>query len=536
MSYPYPFDFKNPDYHAVYQWRMEQLAKIRASPEVLPQLKLHYKNNPIDFIEDWGTTFDPRNVDRDLPALIPLILFPRQKEFLQWVCDRWRARESALSDKSRDMGLSWLMSALAASMALHYDGFVFGFGSRKEDLVDSAGDPDALFYKVRMFLSLLPEEFRGGWNEKNKRYSSHMHIEIPDTGSVIRGEAGDNIGRGGRASIYVVDEAAFVPRPHLVDASLSQTTNCRIDVSSVNGSDNPFYDKRFRYPEHRIFTYHWQDDPRKDAEWYRKQCEDLNPIIVAQEIDLDYSASKEGVLIPAVWVQAAIDAHQVLGIEPTGIRDAALDVADEGLDMNAYAARYGILLTYLEAWSGKGSDIFRTVEKAFMLSDEWSDSGFQYDADGLGAGVRGDARQINMRDNRKDNQIDTRAFWGSGAVVMPDAFIVKGNAKGKDRTNADFFKNRKAQGWWSLRTRFQNTYRAVVEGLPYDASQIISIPHNLPARAKLVTELSQPTYEIDGAGKVLVTKAEKGQRSPNHADAVMYLFAPQEIRRRGAFG
>ena len=57
-----------------------------------------------------------------------------------------------------------------------------------------------------------------------------------------------------------------------------------------------------------------------------------NPVVVAQELDLNYSASAEGVLIPSEWVQAAVDAHIKLGIQPTGKRLGAMDVADEGRD------------------------------------------------------------------------------------------------------------------------------------------------------------------------------------------------------------
>jgi hypothetical protein len=127
-----------------------------------------------------------------------------------------------------------------------------------------------------------------------------------------------------------VDEAAFLQRPLLIDAALSQTTRCRIDLSSVNGMSNPFAQKRHsgKIP---VFTFHWRSDPRKDDEWYRKECEKIdNPVIVAQELDLNYQASAEGILIPSEWVQAAVDAHIKLGIEPTGQRLGAMDIADEG--------------------------------------------------------------------------------------------------------------------------------------------------------------------------------------------------------------
>ncbi len=146
-----------------------------------------------------------------------------------------------------------------------------------------------------------------------------------------------------------------------------------------------------------MFTYHWRDDPRKDDAWYAKQCEELDEVIVAAEIDINYSASVEGVLIPSAWVQSAIGAHEKLGIEATGQKRGALDVADEGVDKNAFAGRNGNLLEYLKSWcwSGKGGDIYQTVVRAFALCDELGYETFDYDADGLGAGCRGDARNIN---------------------------------------------------------------------------------------------------------------------------------------------
>src|SRR5690606_12844060 len=115
---------------------------------------------------------------------------------------------------------------------------VIGFGSRKEEYVDKIGSPKSLFFKARMFVQLLPPELRGGYEQGVT--DPHMRIKFPATGSVLVGEAGDGIGRGDRASIYFVDEAAFLERPQLVEASLSQTTNCRLDISTPNGLANPF--------------------------------------------------------------------------------------------------------------------------------------------------------------------------------------------------------------------------------------------------------------------------------------------------------
>lgn len=504
---------------------MEKLASLRANPDLLATLKIYYRDHPIDFIEDWGVTFDPRNPEIGRPALMPFILFPKQKEWLQWVIDCWHKREHGLSDKSRDMGLTWLLASLFATLALFNPGFVGGFGSRKEDLVDKAGDPDSIFFKVRMFMSHIPEEFRGGWVERNYLHSSHMRIIIPDTGSVIRGEAGKNIGRGGRASIYGVDEAAHLEQAESVETSLSFTTNCRIDISSVNGMDNVFAEKRHS-GRVSVLTMHWRDDPRKGQAWYDEQCRKNNPLVIAQEVDIDYAASKEGVLIPALWVQAAIDAHIHFGIPLHGERTSALDVADEGVDINAWSSRIGVTMQHLEGWTGKLSNIYKTTMRAMMLCDDMEIDNMEFDSDGLGVGVRGDADVINELEARRNlRKIEVIPFRGSGKVIDPERKIMKG------LTNEDFFANRKAQAWWHLRTLFENTYKARVENLVVDMDQIICIPSMLPERVKLVGELSQPTYSINNAGKILVDKAPDGMKSPNYADSVMILYAPKTVRK-----
>lgn len=518
MPIPFTFDFKKPDYVQVFEWRVERLARIRKDPSVLPALRTFYREHPAQFIIDWGMTTDPRNVERGLPAAIPFLLFPKQEEWIEWFMDRWRSQEPGITEKTRDMGMSWLTIGLASTVCIFNPGFVVGFGSRKEEYVDKIGSPKSLFDKARSFMRMLPTDFRGSW--RADKHAPHMRILFPDTGSVITGESGDGIGRGDRTSFYIVDESAFLERPHLVDASLSATTNCRQDISTPNGMANSFAQRRHG-GKIKVFTFHWRDDPRKDDAWYQKQLNDLDPVTIAQEIDINYSASIEGVVIPSAWVQAAIGAHIKLGISPTGMRRGGLDVADQGTDKNAFAGRYGFLLEYLESWSGKGGDIYSTVVKAFSICDANRYGTFDYDADGLGAGVRGDARVINEK--RRDEgvkEVNDQPFRGSGGVYDPEGEMVK------ERQNKDFFANAKAQAWWALRLRFQATYRAVIEGLPFDPDEIISITPDLPELAQLTMELSQPTYTINAVGKVVIDKAPDGTKSPNLADCVMICYQP----------
>jgi phage terminase large subunit len=59
-------------------------------------MKLYYRDHIADFIDDWGVTFDPRNVDRNIPGFIPFILFPKQREWVEWVLEHWTNRRRGL--------------------------------------------------------------------------------------------------------------------------------------------------------------------------------------------------------------------------------------------------------------------------------------------------------------------------------------------------------------------------------------------------------------------------------------------------------
>ena len=184
---------------------------------------------------------------------------------------------------------------------------------------------------------------------------------------------------------------------------------------------------------------------------------------------------------------------------------------------------HGILVEDVIEWSGNGKDVFWSVEKAFDLCDEHDLKRFRYDADGMGAAARGDARILNEKRKKEGkNLIDVTPFRGSEGVVRPDSEDVKG------RKNADYFYNHKSQSWIRLQTLFKNTYRAVVEGKPFHPDEIISISSKMRLREQLISELSQVTYAENGVGKILINKTPDGTKSPNLADAVMIRFAPMQ--------
>lgn len=334
---------------AVFRQRAERINKLRtmkpeAKAQRVAELRVFYKDaedGAARFVNDWGVTFDPRLAEIGLPAVIPFTLWTRQWEFLVWLQNRWRNREDGVCEKSRDCGASWLCVGFAVWGWSFSPGFIAGFGSRKEEYVDNSSDPKSLFWKVRSFIEWMPIELRPSGFDMGK-HAPYMRIENPEIGSMIVGEAGDNIGRGNRTSIYFKDESAFYDRPDVVDRALSQTANCKIDVSTPNGPGGPFYRKAHggRIPK---FTFHWKSDPRKDQAWYDKQVATADdPVIVAQELDIDYNASTTDSYISGASVQVAQN-KPPSEVRAHGAWIIGIDAAHFGNDTSTIYARKGLL-------------------------------------------------------------------------------------------------------------------------------------------------------------------------------------------------
>jgi hypothetical protein len=381
-------DWRRPDYEAVWTARLERLARLQKAPAAdIAALKAYYSEHPADWITDWGMTFDPRNPERGLPAMAPFILFPKQREAVEWIVARWRGREDGLVEKSRDMGVSWLCVAVAAWMWTFHPGVVVGFGSRKEDYVDRIGDPSSLFWKIRAYIRLLPPMFKPhGYNED--KHAPFMRVLNPENGASIIGEAGSNIGRGARSSIYFKDESAFYEQAESIDAALSQTSNCKIDVSTPNGEGNPFWRKRMggKVP---VFVFDWRDDPRKGQDWYDKQRRELDPVVLAQEVDRDYSASIGNSFIPGDLVTQAMSVGPA-DLPAAGPLRMGLDVARFGDDKTVLVVRRGRVVLKVAAW-GK-TDLMSTAGRVRQEVLAFRGRGahieqIAVDSIGIGAGV-----------------------------------------------------------------------------------------------------------------------------------------------------
>jgi len=291
----FDINWANPDYTEVFEFRADALQRLRDNPQAMERVRAYYKDHWADFIKDWGMTLDAR---KQVQKYAPFILFPRQEEYINWLYRSYTEGERGLAEKSREVGFTWLCAAAGACVWLFYPNSVVGFGSRKKELVDNGdADPDSIFWKVRMFIDNLPMDFLPANHTQGRK---GMLVPNPGNKAVIKGDIGDEIGRGGRAGIYFVDEFAHLEHPDMAESALSANTDCRIYVSTVNGPGNLFYRLRHFLSTKQIFIFDWKDDPRKrlnpdipaeEEPWYQKQKRDLLPTTLASQVDRNYHAA-----------------------------------------------------------------------------------------------------------------------------------------------------------------------------------------------------------------------------------------------------
>lgn len=527
-----------PDYEMVLAWRQSKLAAFESDPDMLANAKAYYSTHPVAFINHWCDTYDPRNVGTDKPTWMPFILFERQEQLVMFVMACLNEEQAGLVEKCRTMGATWVCVALSVWMWLFWPGVAIGWGSQDAPAVDVIGNPSSIFEKIRMLIQRIPGIFLPtGLRGEHLKQNNCIN---PETGSTIIGQVGDNIGRGGRTRIYFKDESAHYEHPEVIEASLSETTRVPIDISSVNGLGNLFHRKREAgldwYPGAkiergytRIFVMDWHDHPEYDVTWHkekRQHHERQGTLhIFAQEIERNYAAAVVGVIIPAEWVEAAIDAHKKLNIPEDGPWGGGLDVADGGGDVNALVLRKGIVLKKIDEWGERDTGV--TARRAIAACQGLGKTYVQYDAAPVSSGVKAEANRLKD-DGRMPKDIHLVPWLAGGKVLNPVDRVV---ADDKDSPrNKDFYANLKAQAWWELRARFYRTFQAVTQGVGHDPDDLISLDSSLGLLRKAQKELSQATASQGTRMKLVVDKSPEGTKSPNIADAIVMAYWPMPVR------
>lgn len=499
------------------------------------------------WIDNFCITYDPRLVTQGLPAYVPFDLFPRQREFLTWVDGLVAGGNEGLCEKVRGAGFTWLMGAYAGHRWLFHPGFLTSFGSRKEELVDKMGDTKAIFPKMRLLLYRLPEWMMPLGFER-KKHDLHLRLINPSNGNTVTGEAGDNMGRGGRSSLYIVDEAAHIDHADSVEAAIADNADAKVWGSTPNTLGDTFGKKRFSgqlRPE-QIFTFQLSDDPRRTPDWEQKRKAELaaTPWIWAREYGLDYTATVEDICIPAAWVQASVELGKRKLWDPTEFDCiSGLDVGDGGGGLSVYQPRRGPFITPARSWTRPDTTL-TAIEAAKLAAADGAMCLF-YDEIGVGRGVLSTMAHLDeLTDDPRLAKLVTKGInVGRAApwqVVWPDG-----------QTSKRKFANLKAHLWFVARERFHASWEHLrfldgdeggVEHEPDELFVFLPAPpiadegFRDPYR-ELIIQISIPRKLERTDGKIIMESkqqlANRNIASPDRAEALMLSLSPLDLTALG---
>lgn len=540
----------NEEIDRSYERRMDHLRRVEKGGLEAIRMELGIcAQDALYWLRWYGWTYDPRNPleSPPLPANMPFDLCTRQIEMWKWFDYILSKRQDGCVKKSRGIGFTWEAGAYAWHKWRFVPGFKTAFASRTATEVDQIGNPDTIIEKIRMLYKALPK-----WMLP-QGFSSNLHdkqrlIVNPENGNVIRGEGGDEIGRGGRSTLFFLDEAAKLEHADRVDAATSANATVRIWGSTINphNENNLFARKYSSFPADRVFRFHYSEHPIWTEERINNKKADVSPEIWASEFEIDDSYTVEDITIPGAWVQACIKLSDLCAkryaeeiekgegnarkylLEARAHGTGGGDVGG-GKAQSVVIGRFGAVVARPNAWTDPD-----TIDTALKMLDYCSDLRLsprpsdtflprirylRYDSVAIGQGV-----SATMKRNPRPGLVVTGVNTGEPAseTKWPDG----------EYAHEKFF-NAKAEGWWTLRERCKRSWEMVqhilgndggIYHVPDDCLALPNDPNDVHLQ-RLIIQMSQVKWNRRENGKIQIESKDSLKRrqipSPDYADALV---------------
>ncbi len=219
----------------------------------------------------------------------------------------------------------------------------------------------------------------------------------------------------------------------------------------------------------------------------------------------EYPRESEGVLIPASWIDAAMerwpDAMKNLNGDPLML---GVDVAGMGRDATVFIHRYGNVVTKIDRYLQQDhmATVGRTQHELELGSNGKRAIGF-VDTIGEGAGVYSRGRELKL------NVVSAKASESAEGLT--------------DISGEITFQNMRAYMYWAIRDAL-------------DPKQGVNLA--LPPDPELKEELAGLAWEFKSTGKVQLEDKDKIKerigRSPDKADALSLTYYPPPRKPRAA--
>jgi phage terminase large subunit len=323
---------------------------------------------------------------------------------------------------------------------------------------------------------------------------------------------------------------ALTPTLREADSEIWMTANPRSSADPFSQRFIKPFEKELRrngfYEDdlHLIIWINYTDNPMFPDVLERERAydqENMPPALYRHVWLGEYYDEVDDTIIPVEWFDSAIDAHVKLGFKPEGAIICAHDPSDEGGDSKGIAIRRGsVVLDVDELTTGDaGAGMDWATEKAREAGADW----FVWDCDGLGVSLK---REVDKAFEGTKTRYEM--FKGSQSPDDADSLYQGGKA------NREVFFNRRAQYYWKLRERFENTYKAVVKGQYINPDDMLSLSSNIPNIDQLRSEVCRIPQKRNNNGKIqIMSKIDMAKKpyelpSPNMGDSLMMcMFSPK---------
>lgn len=261
------------------------------------------------WLNTFGWTFvphiyiDARKRPNPLPHQ-PFITWSIQDYFVGELGNAIDIGEDLGADKSRQMGVTWLIIAVLSHLWLFRSDVKISELSRIEDYVDKFGNDKCLFWKHDYLHERLPNWMRPPSCLPGEKHRVRMLIPNILNGSVIDGEATTkNAVRGGVRNVVFSDEFGACENGEAMIKAIGEATSCwLVNSTPIAGSA---YSRLVQSNRMKFLKMPWWEHPNKGegryirfnegvkkweirSPWYDIEDEEHDQAYMAQEHDMNH--------------------------------------------------------------------------------------------------------------------------------------------------------------------------------------------------------------------------------------------------------
>ena len=202
----------------------------------------------------------PPGVDKDLPFK----LWPKQKRIARFLLSGYVKADKRLLNKAREIGATWLASAILYWLWWKDPGFSALCLSAVERKVDDKTSK-SIFGKLQYIHDHLPKHLQG-----KLRYR-YLYFENMANKAVIVGAAtSKTVGRSERYAIVLSDEWAHVERRFQQPIRVALETVARSwwKITTPNGRGEEFHTDWLRSSKEQKLQLDWRTNPERTQGWF----------------------------------------------------------------------------------------------------------------------------------------------------------------------------------------------------------------------------------------------------------------------------